>query len=744
MDFSAIRSRLAGSEGRLYWRSLGELADTPEFRDYLHREFPEQASEWNDPKGRRTFLKLMSASLALAGVGACTKQPTEQIVPYVRQPEDIVPGRPLFYASAVIHAGYAQPVLVESHMGRPTKIEGNPDHPASFGAADSFMQAEILNLYDPDRAKTVTNRGEVRTWGQFLTAVQQALSAQKAQGGAGIRFLTEPITSPSLAELMSSILADHPQARWHQFDATGMHGVAGAANSRAIYHFDKADIVVSLDADFINCGAGSVRYQRDFAARRRVMDDRKEMNRLYAVESTPTLTGAKADHRLTVKAAEVEAIARELAAAAGGSVPAAGASVPRPGAPDVTKWVAAITKDLQAHRGRSLIVAGEYQPAAVHQVARAMNEALGNVGVTVTYAADVEANPVDRHASLAELAAAIDAGQVQMLVILGGNPVFAAPADLNFAEKMGKVGLVAYHGLYVDETAHLAHWNLPAAHALESWGDARSFDGTVTLMQPLIAPMYEGRSAHEMLALFTAQADRRGAAIVKDYWTRAYSAGGQWTIKYPDGASFVDADAFWRRALHDGFIPGTAVTEGGPATPFGAAVAAKAPAAPAPGTIPTPVAVAPPVDSPAPPAPAPAPQPAPSQGGLELIFRPDPTIWDGSFANNGWLQELPKPLTKLTWDTSAWISPRLAASRDLHNGDVIELRYRGNTAKMPVFIVPGHPQESVTVFFGYGRRMAGRVGNAVGDAQQFNAYLLRTSDAPWFGQGLEISRTGDS
>ncbi|MDQ3486656.1 MAG: TAT-variant-translocated molybdopterin oxidoreductase, partial [Acidobacteriota bacterium] len=378
MDLSAIRSRIASSEGRLYWRSLGELSDSPQFREYLHREFPEQASEWNDPKGRREFLKLMSASLALAGVGACTRQPQEQIVPYVRQPEDIVPGRPLFYASSVIHAGYAQPVLVESHMGRPTKIEGNPDHPASLGAADSFMQGEILNLYDPDRARTVTNRGEVHTWGQFLTAAQQVLAAQKAQGGAGVRFLTGPITSPSLAELMSSILAEHPQARWHQFDATGMHGLASGANSRPVYHFDKADIVVSLDADFITCGPGSVRYQRDFAARRRFMDDRKEMNRLYAIESTPTLTGAKADHRLTVKASEVESIARELAAAiGGGAAPAPGASVPRPGAPDVAKWVGAIAKDLQAHRGRSLIVAGEYQPAAVHAVARAMNEALG-------------------------------------------------------------------------------------------------------------------------------------------------------------------------------------------------------------------------------------------------------------------------------------------------------------------------------------------------------------------------------
>ncbi|HXG55255.1 MAG TPA: TAT-variant-translocated molybdopterin oxidoreductase, partial [Vicinamibacterales bacterium] len=274
MDLSAVRSRLAATDGRLYWRSLGELADTPAFNEYLHREFPEQASEWNDPKGRRDFLKLMSASLALAGVGACTKQPSEHIIPYVKQPEDIVPGRPLFFASAVLHKGYAQPVLVESHMGRPTKIEGNPDHPASLGAADIFTQASILDLYDPDRVQTVTHGGEIRSWGNFLTSVQGALSAQKARQGSGLRFLTGPITSPSLAELMATVLRDYPQAKWHQYDPTGLQGTPSGAATQPVYHFDKADVVVSLDADFINCGPGSVRYQRDFADRRRITDDR--------------------------------------------------------------------------------------------------------------------------------------------------------------------------------------------------------------------------------------------------------------------------------------------------------------------------------------------------------------------------------------------------------------------------------------------------------------------------------------
>jgi MoCo/4Fe-4S cofactor protein with predicted Tat translocation signal len=807
MDFAAIRSRLASNEGRLYWRSLGELADTLEFRDYLHREFPEQASEWNDPKGRRNFLKLMSASLALAGVGACTRQPAEQIVPYVRQPEDLVPGRPLFFASAIPLGGIAKPVLVESHMGRPTKIEGNPEHPASLGATDLLTQGAVLGLYDPDRSQTVTYRGEVRPWGAFLSAMQSVLGAQKASQGAGIRFLTEPITSPSLAELIATVLQDYPQATWHQYDPIARDGArmglrqatGGAAD--AVYHLDKADVIVSLDADFLGCGPASIRYTRDFNDRRRVTESNTSMNRLYVVESSPTLTGAKAEHRLPLRASDIEGFARSLASAIGVS---ASAPSPEPGAPspdsstgsgpsrasssdEEQKWVAALAKDLQAHRGSCVVMAGDFQPASLHALAHAMNQALGNVGATVTYAGALEPMPVDQHASLADLASAMDGGQVQLLVILGNNPVYTAPADLKFGERITKVGLVVYHGLYQDETANVSHWNIPDTHPLESWGDPRAYDGTVTIMQPLIAPLYDGRSAYEVLGAFTTQPGRRTLEIVKDYWTRAFP-GPVWTVRNAQGESFSNAEAFWKEAVHDGFIRGTATSAGGPATPFkpapkppapppaaapagtGAAAApAAAGAAAAPAATPAQPAASPPTQSPELRAPSPdpstgsgssrAPSSAPrvpglelrapspesraASGGLEIIFRPDATIWDGRFANNGWLQETPKPLTKLTWDTAAWISPKLAEERNLDKGDVIELRYRGLTARLPVFVVPGQPDQSVTVFFGYGRRLAGRVGNANTDSQSFNAYLLRTSDAPWFGSGLEIAKTGD-
>jgi MoCo/4Fe-4S cofactor protein with predicted Tat translocation signal len=767
MDFAAIRSRLAGAGGRLYWRSLNELADTLEFREYLHREFPEQASEWNDPKGRRTFLKLMSASLALAGVGACTKQPPEEIVPYVRQPEQIVPGRPLFFASAIPISGIARPVLVESHLGRPTKIEGNPEHPASLGATDSITQAAVLGLYDPDRAQAVTYRGEVRPWGAFQTALQAALSAQKANQGAGVRLLTEPITSPSLAEIVATVLQEYPNARWHQYDPVATDGTrvgvrqATGSNGTPVFHLDKADVIVSLDADFLGCGSGSVRYTRDFADRRRVLDDDKRMNRLYVVESSPTLTGMKAEHRLPIAASDVEGFARRLAGAIG-----AGGGAGDTRNPTIEKWTAAVAKDLQAHRGRSVVMAGDFQPPSVHALAHAMNQALGNVGTTVTYGPSIEPQPVDQHASLAELAAAMDTGQVQLLVILGNNPVYTAPADLRFGERLAKVPLVVYHGLYKDETAELSHWHVPEVHPLESWGDPRAYDGTVTIMQPLIAPLPDAYSAHEVLGAMTSQPARRTLEIVKGYWTRAFGGAGGWTIRNADGESFSSADAFWKQAVHDGFISGTATSQGGPATPF--QPAPKPPAAPAAGAaaaagksaatdaqlkLRAPESRAPGTSSPAAaPPPTPAAQPAPpiaerraqnAEGGLELIFRPDPMVWDGRFANNGWLQETPKPLTKLTWDAAAWISPRLAEERDLDRGDVIELRYRSRTARMPVFIVPGQPDHSVTVFLGYGRRLVGRVGNTTDEAQQFNAYRLRTWDAPWFGRGLEIAKVGE-
>ncbi len=707
VDLSGVRRRLDGTQGRTFWKSLEELAETPGFLEFLHREFPEQASEFDDPAGRREFLRVMGASLALAGLTACTKQPTETIVPYVKAPENVIPGRPLFFATAVTEGGYAKGVLVESHMGRPTKIEGNPDHPASLGATDAVTQAAILGLYDPDRSKTLTSYGEIRSWTTFVDTLRAALGPQRISKGAGLRILTETVTSPTLAQQIKDLLADYPEARWHQYEpaardnarAGGILAFGEAVEAR--YSFANADVVLSLDADFLGTGPGAVRYIRDFASRRKITSERPEMNRLYVVESSISVTGASADHRLPVRPSQVEGFARAVAAGLALAVEG--------GTADHADLVAALVKDLKRTDGRSVVVAGDAQPPAVHALAHAMNEKLGAVGKTVAYTAPVEAESVDRLASLKALVADMLAAKVQVLVVLGGNPVFTAPADFGIAYAMEKVALRVHLGLYDDETAERCHWHIPEAHSLETWSDARAFDGTVTVMQPLIAPLYGGKSAHEVVAAF--RADRSGHDVVKDYW-RAHLGG-------------VDTERTWQRVLHDGVVAGTSFPEKNVTVKLGewARVA-----------------------------------PPPPAKGVEVVLRPDPSIGDGRYANNGWLQELPKPLTKLTWDNAVLMSPAMAKALGivtttnydgrLENGgkristgtisDVVKVKVESRTIEGPAWVVPGHPEGVVTVHLGFGRTRAGRVGNGVG----FNAYALRASTALWSATGVEVTKSG--
>jgi len=703
MTFADIRSRLASPttpDGRAYWRSLDELANTPEFQDYVAREFPSQASEFNDPAGRRQFLKLMGASLALAGVSACTRQPDEKIIPYVRQPEEVIPGRPLFYATSMSEGGIGMALLAENHLGRPTKLEGNPEHPASLGATDIFGQAAVLSLYDPDRSRTLRYRGDTKTWTGFVTALQGALTTQNALAGAGLRILTEPISSPSLVAQMQTMLTSLPEARWHQWDAVYGTVQGGAPSATGLYNFKNADIVVSLDADFLGFGPSAVRYAKDFASRRKIGTPADRQNRLYVVEPVPTITGAKADHRVSMKAAEVHVAAAALAAAVG--VAASG------GASINDKWQAALpvmAADLNAHRGRSVVVAGPQQPAAVHALARAMNEALGNVGTTVTYAAPVTASPADGAASLSMLVGEMNAGKVDVLVILGGNPVFTAPADLDFAGALSKVSTRIHLSLYFDETAELCDWHVPEAHFLESWGDLRSFDGTVTIQQPLIAPLYDGRQALELLSTLNGAPGRSPAELVKEFWAGSFVTGG---FTDAAGQPYATADAFWRATLHEGFIAATSNLRAGAVLTPAANDAMTAPAS--------------------------------VGGGLEIVFRPDPHVLDGRHANNGWLQEVPKPLSKLTWDNVAYLSYTTAQEYQLKNEDVIEITYNGRTAKMPVWVMPGTADGVVAVHFGYGRRKAGRVGSNIGH----NPFTIRTAQAPWFGAGATIVRTGET
>jgi MoCo/4Fe-4S cofactor protein with predicted Tat translocation signal len=745
-QLEALRQQLDASRGREYWRSLEALAGTPEFKEYLHREFPENASEWLDPVGRRAFLKLMGASLALAGVSACTRQPDELIVPYVRQPEEIVPGKPLFFATAMPLDGGAIGLLVESHEGRPTKVEGNPDHPSSRGATDVFAQAAILDLYDPDRAQTITHIGEIRPFGAFVGAMRTVVNAQQGKQGAGLRILTETVTSPTLAGQIREILTRMPLARWHQWESAGRHNAREGSRLAfgeyldSQYAVEKADVIVSLDADLLCSGPGGLRHARAFAARRRIEGDASRLNRLYAVESTPTGTGSRADHRLPLRASAVEGLARALASRL--NVSGAGSAQPPEG---TAAWLDALAKDLQANRGRSLIVAGDAQPPAVHALAHAMNAALGNAGHTVSYTPTAAAQPTNQLASLQELVGEMNAGKVDVLLVVGGNPVYTAPSDLGFGEALQKVALRVSLATHENETAALCHWNIPEAHFLEQWSDVRAEDGTVSIVQPLIAPLYQGKSAHELLATLTDRPERSGYDIVREHWAResglaatpppaaavappAQPSGGRQAAPStapagaaqgaaapataPTPAVFAPApgppvtefDRAWRRWLHDGIVPNTAF-------------AAKA-ATPT-GSIPA--------------------QTAGTPSGIEVVFRPDPTIYDGRFANNAWLQELPKPLTKLTWDNAALISPATAARLDLVSGDVVRLSHGGRSIRVPVWINPGHANDCLTLFLGYGRRRAGKVGSGTG----FDVNPLRTAAAPFVLGGVEVTKTGD-
>ncbi len=719
MDFASVRNRLAGLEGKAYWRSLEELADSPEFNDYLHREFPVQASEFSDPAGRRTFLKLMGASLALAGVGACTRQPPQKLIPYVRQPDELIPGRPMFFATAMPMGGYAYPLLAENHMGRPTKLEGNPEHPASLGATDLFGQASILNLYDPDRSRTIMGRGEVKTWSGFMAALQAVMNTQRGINGQGIRLLTEPVSSPTLLEQIQQLLTDFPEARWHQWDPVFGTVQGGAPDVRPIYSLKHADVIVSLDADFLGAGAGQLRYSKDFGSRRRIGTPKDEQNRLYVAEAVPTITGAKAEHRLPLQAQSIHALAAAIAAAVGVAGVNAG-SLPE----HATAFAKAAAADLAAHRGTSAVIAGDHQPAAVHMLARAINDALGNTGATVQYTAPITASPADGAASITDLVSAMNAGKVDLLVIVDTNPVFTAPANLKFADALQKVTTRVHLGTHYDDTAQNCHWHVPAAHYLESWGDARAFDGTVSLIQPLIAPIYDGRSALEIIGSMNGQLGRSAFELVKEFWTRAFegSTTEKFNLKDANGNAFANADAMWRHALHDGFIAGTSLLN----TPAVAAMP-EAPAGTAKTAAPKTAPVAPVFAA-----------PAPAAAGIEIVFRPDPTVLDGRFGNNGWMQELPKPLSKLTWDNVAYVGFATAERLGVKNEDVIEITSEGRSIKMPVWVMPGTADNTIAVHFGYGQTKLGRVANGVG----VNAYPLRSAAAPWFIGGATVTKTG--
>jgi molybdopterin-containing oxidoreductase family iron-sulfur binding subunit len=709
LELGAVRASLASRRGSQYWRSLEEIAETPEFAEMLHREFPRFAAEWPEGVSRRGFLHLAAASLGLAGLTACTRQPIEKIVPYVKQPEQLLPGRALHFATAMPLFGLAEPLLAESHEGRPTKVEGNPEHPASGGASTALAQASILGLYDPDRSQAVQHFGRIASFLEASKALGAALAQAGRNQGAGLRLLTGPTSSPTEAMLVEQIRTSYPKAQWHRWDAlAGDNARAGsvAAFGRPLatrFDLAKADVIASFDADFLTQGPGAVRYAREFALRRRptpavppvllgavppvLLGERPEMNRLYVAEVTPSPTGTMADHRLAARPSRLPHLVAALAAELGVADATRPSGLDEAGA----RWATALARDLAAHHGRALVVAGETLPAAAHAVVAAINGAIGAIGETLIATEPIEVDPVDSLASLRALADDLRAGKVELLVVSGVNPVYDAPADLDFAGAINREGVLRFHhGLYLDETAELCQWHLPAAHYLESFGDGRSFDGTVTLLQALIEPLYAGKSAAELLALVAGRGEVAGHDLVRERWQEL-------------------SDDDFRRALHDGFIAGSA-----PA-PLAVAVADVSASA-------REISALPAVD------------------GTELALRPDASLLDGRFANNGWLQELPKPITKLTWDNALHLSPRTAEKLGVANEQIVSIEANGRKLAVPAWILPGQPDDVAVLHLGYGRRRAGRVGDGVG----VDAYALQRSGARWSVAGAKLAATSET
>jgi len=729
LDLAAVRAKLQSKTGKQYWRTLEELAEDPNFEELLHREFPRQApSEWDDSVDRRDFLKLMAASLAFAGLSGCGRAPDQHIVPYVKQPDGLVLGKPQFYATAMPFGADAIGLLVESHEGRPTKIEGNPDHPSSLGATNVFAQASILNLYDPDRAQTVTNLGEIRAWSAFLDNAQLSSAALKATRGEGLRILTGIINSPTLAAEIQTLLTLFPLAKWHQWEpAVGDGPREGAKLAfgnyvNTVYRVEKAEVILSLDSDFLVSGPGHIRYAREFSRRRNLDQyaeaDRRggEMNRLYVVEPTPSVTGATADHRLPLRASDVEVFARALAQKVVDVTVRPTLDNPTVPPPGSERFLDVVAKDLLEHHGKCLVVAGEHQPSSLHALVHEINAALGNVGSTLYYTPAVEEHPLNHLESFRELCTDIDAGKVDTLLILGVNPVYTAPHDFDFASKLRfdeaakskKVRLVIHLSSHFDETSEFCDWHVAESHYLETWGDARAFDGTLSVIQPLIAPLYRTHSAREVLAAFTDKPGVSDYEVLRD--------------RLKAGNPSADFEKFWRKTLNDGVVAGSAFAPLSVTSKFS-------------------------------PASLPAPKPA-AAGEIEFIFRPDPCVYDGRFANNGWLQELPKPVTKLTWDNAALVSPKTAEQLKVaHNvawrggehgkvySNVIDIALSNSKVTAAAWILPGQADGVVVLPLGYGRKKAGFTGSNKG----FNAYAVRDSHALWTASASAsaIAKTGE-
>ncbi|HPT27957.1 MAG TPA: TAT-variant-translocated molybdopterin oxidoreductase [Bryobacteraceae bacterium] len=656
--------------GRKYWRSLDQLTGTPEFKQWVEREFPEGIEVTG--ASRRSLLKLMAASFGLAGLAAC-RRPVEHILPHAKGIEGFVHGKPLHYATVATVGGAATGLMIETHEGRPTKVEGNEKHPASLGATSAHMQALVLALYDPDRAKGVKRAGARSSWDEFTAWAKDEFSAEKQGDGAGLRILAERSSSPSLKSVRGEIAKKFPKAQWVEFDSVNFDNarlgvqIAFGQPLEAHYDYSKADVVLALDADFLGLDSPTILPVKQFSAKRRVTDSKSEINRLYAAESNYSMTGAMADHRLRVRASDVAAlalaVARELNIA-GGELKILGQS----GSGSQAKFVAAVAKDLANHRGKSIVVAGPRQPKEVHALAALINQVLGNVGTTVNYTAPVvEVN--DSVAAVKQLTSELNAGQVKTLVVLGGNPAYTLPADLKFKDAMKKAGSTVVLAAEENETWAAAQWQLPEAHVFEAWGDARALDGTISIQQPMVAPLYYGKPALEVAAMVAGLENANAYDVVKSFWAAKWGAA---------------ADKTWKLSLYNGFVEGTKLEQANATADIAKVYAAIAPAL----------------------------QAAPA--GIEVTFHPGHSTWDGRFANSAWMQEAPDPMTKVVWDNAALMSQATADKLSVKNGSVVNVSAYGYGSDVAVMVMPGHADDSISLTLGYGRAACGRVGRGVG------------------------------
>jgi molybdopterin-containing oxidoreductase family iron-sulfur binding subunit len=697
---SGEKTRLGGSLAlpSRQWKSVEQWENSAKFQRRVANEFPPGALDEPDGVSRRTLLKMMSAAVATAAVtNGCERKVPETIVPYVRQPEGLVPGQPKFYATAMTLGGYAQGVIATSREGRPVKLEGNPDHPANHGSSNIFLQASLLDLYDPDRSQAVTHVGNVNNWDGFVGAFRAHLARSK---NGGIAILTETITSPAILDQIRKLKGKFSGARWFVHDALsrenlheGLRQATGRA-AEARYDFGKANVIASFDCDFLFDEPGHLRYAGDFASERRIRRDTKTMNRLYMVESSVSITGTMADHRRAVRPAEVARHVHDLVDA-----------VSNPGGAG-DRWIGALADDLVANKGKSLVVAGAAHLPDVHAAAHSINQTLGNVDQTVHYARLITGQP---DGSLRDLLEEMRSGAIECLFILGGNPAYKAPVDCSFADaleafsKQHDRNFSVRMGHYEDETSVRCQWHLPESHYLESWSDARAYDGAVSLVQPLIDPLYATRSTVEVLDLLNGGFLRSGYEILREFWHSKHNG--------------PDFESIWRRSMEKGVWLGT-FKDDTAAQSENASGSTKANAATQPASATQSAATTEPL-------------------AYDLVFRPDPNVWDGTFTNNAFLQELMKPLTKLTWDNAALVSPASAKALGVADGDMLRISAGGREMEIPALVTPGHPDRTITLHLGYGRTRGGSVGTGVG----FNTYVLRTSANPWFVEGAKVERT---